>query len=135
MNAFVKFNKGIMSMPVGWQIWLLILVIHNMIVPLFYIGRTEAQVVFAAIMLSMGLMTFITARVGFTRLLGIGHILWIPMLFWLWSRLPQLPAADFYGLWLRSLITVNLISLVLDAVDVARYLAGDRSETVSFASP
>ena len=119
----------------GWQVWLLVLVAHNMIVPLFYIGRTEAQVIFTALMMSMGLMTFITARVGFTRLLGIGHILWVPMLYWLWTRLPQVPATDFYGMWIRSLITVNAISLVFDTVDVARYLAGDRSETVSFESP
>ena len=132
MNSFIKFNKGMMSMSVGWQIWLLTLVIHNMIVPLFYIGHAEAQVVFATLMLSMGLMTFITARFGFVRLLGLGHILWIPMLFWLWTQLAQFPATDSYGLWLRSLITVNLISLVLDAADVARYLAGERSETISF---
>ena len=44
MNAFIKFNKGMMSVPVGWQIWLLTLVIHNMIVPLFYIGRAEATI-------------------------------------------------------------------------------------------
>ena len=68
MNAFIKFNKGILTMPMGWQVWLMVLVAHNMVVPLFYFGRPEAQVVFATLLASMGLMMLITARTGFTRL-------------------------------------------------------------------
>ena len=64
MNAFVKFNKGMMKMPMGWQVWLMVLVAHNMIVPLFYFGRLEAQVVFVTLLASMGLMTLITAKRG-----------------------------------------------------------------------
>ncbi len=131
MNAFIKFNKGMMSMPIGWQVWLMVLVAHNMIVPLFYFGRLEAQVVIVTLFASMGLMTLITAKTGFTRLLGLGHSLWILLVLWLWTRLPQSPAGDFFGIWIRSLMAVNAISLVIDAVDVIRYIRGDRAETVA----
>lgn len=46
-------------------------------------------------------------------------------------RLPLIPGDEFFGLWIRSLIVVNVILLVIDIVDVARYAAGDRLETVS----
>lgn len=130
MNAFIKFNKGMMKLPMGWKLWNMAVVAHNMIVPLFYSGRLEAQAVFVTLLASMGLMTLITARTGFTRLLGIGHILWVPLLLWLWTRISQIPADDFFGIWIRSLMTVNAISLVIDAVDVSRYMAGDRRDTV-----
>ncbi len=130
MNAFIKFNKGMLALPIGWQLWLMVLVAHNMIVPLFHFGRVEAQAVFVTLLASMGLMTLITARTGFTRLLGLGHFLWIPLLYWLWTRLPGIPAIDLFGVWIRSLMAVNAISLVIDTVDVIRYLAGDRAETI-----
>ena len=79
----------------------------------------------------MGLMLLITARTGFTRLLGLGHVLWVPLVAWLWTRLPQIPAADFFGIWIRSLMAVNAISLVIDTVDVMRYLAGDRTDAIN----
>ena len=94
MNAFIKFNKGILTMPLGWKVWLMVLVAYNMVVPLFYFGRLEAQVVFVTLLASMGLMTLITAKTGFTRLLGLGHVLWVPLVAWLWTRIPQNPGDD-----------------------------------------
>ncbi len=130
MHAFIKFNKGMMKMPIQWQAWLALLVTANLVIPLFYLSRLEAQVVFATIMASMMLMTVLTALTGFTRLLGLGHILWIPLLYFLWLRLEQNPADNFFGLWIRVLMILNVTSLVIDTIDVGRYIAGDRSETV-----
>lgn len=130
MRAFIKFNKGMLNMPLHWQLWLMLLVAGNMIVPLFYLDRLEAQVTLGVLLASMMLMTILTARTGFSRLLGLGHILWFPMLYFLWTRLDQIPADDFFGIWIRTLIAINAASLVIDVVDVARYIAGDREETV-----
>ena len=47
------------------------------------------------------------------------------------TRLGANPADDFFGIWLRSLIAVNTISLVIDAIDVIRYARGGRAETVA----
>jgi len=131
MDAFIKFNRGIMQMPVRWRLWLALLITANLIVPVFFIGHLEAQVVIGALLGSMVLMTILTGLTGFTRLLGLGHIFWIPLLYFLWTRLDQIPADSAFGVWIRVLMTLNAMSLVIDAVDVARYIAGDREETVA----
>ncbi len=130
MRAFIKFNKGVMKMPVQWQLWLLLLVAVNLVVPIFFINRLDAQVVLVAFVASVILMTVLTALSGFSRLLGLGHIFWIPLLYFLWTRLDQIPADEFLGIWIRVLMTLNAVSLIIDAVDVGRYIAGERAETV-----
>ena len=132
MNAFVKFNKGIMKMPLQWQSWLMLLVAVNFLIPLFFINRLEAQIVLLTFVAGTMLMTFLTSISGFTRLLGLGHILWIPLLYFLWSRLNENPANEFFGIWIRVLMTLNALSLIIDAVDVVRYIAGEREETIQF---
>ncbi len=131
MRAFIRFNKGMMKMPGHWQLWLMLMVAVNLVVPLFFLDRLEAQVVIGALLASMTLMTIVTARVGFTRLLGLGHIFWFPLLYFLWTRLDQIPVDDFFGLWVRALIAINATSLVIDVVDVIRYCAGDQEEMVT----
>jgi len=131
MKAFLKFNRGIMKMPVHWQVWLMLLVGANAIAPMFFLNRLEAQITLAIILVSMVLMTVLTARFGFTRILGLGHILWVPLLAFLLLRLSSIPADDAFGIWLRVLLVLNGTSVVIDTADVVRYIAGDRRETVS----
>ena len=130
IRAFIRFNKGILKMPLPWQLWLMLLVGVNLIVPLFFLDRLEAQLVVGAFLASMMLMTALTGLVGFTRLVGLGHVFWIPLVVFLWTRLEQIPAEGVFGLWIRALMALNVLSLVIDTVDVIRYIAGDREETV-----
>jgi len=130
MRAFIRFNKGMMKMQIQWQAWMAVLVTANLVIPLFFLNRLEAQVVVLTLVASMILMTGLTALSGFTRLLGLGHVLWIPLIYFLWLQLEQIPADDFFGIWIRVLMIINATSLVIDSVDVARYIAGERSETV-----
>lgn len=129
--AFVKLNKGVMRMPVQWQLWQMLLVVANLIVPILFLDRLESQMVLAAIVVAAGLMTLLTALTGFTRLLGLGHIPWVPLVYFLWTRLDQIPADDLFGLWLRILMVLNCLSLAIDTVDTIRYVAGEREETVN----
>ena len=78
MRAFIKFNKGMLKMPVHWQLWLLLLVTANLFIPLFFLARIEARIVVATFAASVTLTTALTGRYGFTRILGLGHVLWIP---------------------------------------------------------
>lgn len=131
MDAFLKFNKGVMKMPMPWQGWLMLLVGANLIAPLFFLNSLEAQATVATMLLSMALMTVLTARFGFTRILGLGHVLWIPLLIFLLVSLRSIPADDTFGIWIRTLILLNATSLLIDARDVIRYIAGDRQEVVA----
>ena len=119
-----------MKMPLRWQPWLMLLVTVNFLIPIFFINRFEAQLVLVAFIAGTLLMTLLTSISGFTRLLGLGHILWFPLLYFLWSRLGETPTSDFFAYWIRTLMVLNALSLVIDAVDVVRYIAGDREETV-----
>ena len=130
MRAFIEFNKGIMKMPLPWRLWLMLLVTMNLAVPLFFLDRREAQFILGALLVSMALMTILTAKFGFTRILGLGHILWLPLVFFLWLRLSHIPADDFFGFWIRVVLILNTASLVLDAVDVTRYIRGDKQQIV-----
>ena len=131
MRAFITFNRDMMHLPVVWQLWVLLLVSMNLFVPLLYLDRLEAQVALGTGVVSLALMTGLSARFGFTRIVGLGHIVWVPLLAFLWIRVGATPAHELFGLWMRVLIGVNTVSLVLDAVDVIRYLAGDRAEMVT----
>ncbi len=130
MNAIIRFYQGVLGMPWPWKIWLVLLGVANLIVPLFHLEHSEAQIVLAVMVFNFALMIALTAVSGFTRLLGLGHFSWFPLLYYLWTRLDGFPADDPYGLWLRALMAVNAVSLAIDVVDVARYAAGERAETV-----
>ena len=129
IQAFIKFNRGILQMPLPWQLWSLLLITVNLIVPLFFLSYLEAQVVVVTFITNLLLMTVLTARYGFTRIVGLGHIFWIPLLFFLGLRQNELLGNDLFGIWMTVLITLNATSLVIDAVDVIRYLARERYET------
>ncbi len=130
MRAFLKFNRGVLKMPLHWQLWLILLVAANGVAPLLFLQHVEARVVLVTFLASVTLMTLLTARFGFTRIVGLGHILWLPMLAFLFTRLGDIPASDAFGIWIRALFVLNGISMVIDAVDVIRYIAGERQETV-----
>ena len=130
MYAFIKFNKGVFKLPLRVQLFLVLLIAANMIVPLFFLARIEAQVVLGTFMASFMLMVVLTSLVGFTRLLGLGHIFWFPMLYFLWPRLGQISADDVFGVWLRVMIALNVVALALDFLDTLRYIRGDREEMV-----
>ena len=127
-RGFIEFNRGIMEMPLPWRLWLLVLVSLNAVVPVFFLGRIEAQLVLGAFFTSIVLFSVLTSRFGFTKIIGLGHAAWIPLLVFLFTRLDQVPGDEFFGIWMRALMALNGISLVIDAVDVVRYFAGPRPQ-------
>ncbi|NQV25851.1 MAG: hypothetical protein HQ518_15945 [Rhodopirellula sp.] len=131
MKAFVRFNQGILKMPFHWKVWLMCLMAANAVIPMFFIQYLEAQIVLATFMASAGIMTVLTGRFGFSRILGLGHVLWIPLLIFIATRLDDWPSDTSLGQWMRCLAVVNLLSLMIDVTDIIRYLRGDREETVT----
>ena len=124
MKALIEFPKGMMSMPMPWPLWIGLLVAVNLVGPIIFFEALEAKVVLAAFLASAASMTAIFAARGFVRLLGIGHIFWIPMVPWLWTRLDQVAPGEPIGYWMIAVVAVNGISLI---IDVVRYVAGDRT--------
>jgi hypothetical protein len=72
-------------------------------------------------------MTVLHAKLGYVRLLGIGHFVWIPMLIWLGFRLDNILEGTLFRGWILTLMAMNTVSLLLDIIDLIRYLRGDRA--------
>ncbi|NIL96672.1 MAG: hypothetical protein GTO53_04500 [Planctomycetales bacterium] len=131
VRAFVRYHKGMGRMPWYWRPFLAALFVANLVMPLVFITRAEAQVVFLTTIANSALFTLLTAAQGFTRLLSLAHLPWIPLIYYLATRLDDLPADNAYGIWLRVLLVLNAASLMIDTVNVIRFLAGDRGELVT----
>lgn len=130
MKTMTDFTKALMSMPMPWPLWLGLMVVVNGLAPIYFIGALEGKVVLATFMASAMIMIALFAAKGFVRLLGAGHILWVPMVLWLVGRLDQLEPGTALVYWLLGVIAINSISLVIDGIDVFRYMRGEREPTI-----
>lgn len=129
-KAVVRYHRGLARMPLSWKPWLFSLLGANMIAPLFWFDRFEAKVVFCVALLNFVTFVFLTAVSGFSRLLGLAHVYWIPLVCFLWMRLDMFPVSTAYGFWIRTVIVLNTGSVILDAANVFRYIRGERQELV-----
>lgn len=105
----------------------MLLVAANFLAPLFYIQTLEAQLTIAAVLIGFIIQSYIHSKLGFVRLLGLGHILWIPLVIWLGFRLSDIGLENPFGIWLASLLLINTVSLVIDVFDVIRFFSGEKS--------
>lgn len=117
--VFLRFEP----LPRMWAAWLV--AVNGAAVA--FIGHVEAQVALVAVNIAVFAQTLIYQRYRFIRPLGATHVLWAPMLVWFWGRLDHVPAGEVaFRTWMEVLILTNAISLVIDTIDVFRYLRGER---------
>jgi hypothetical protein len=122
-NPF-RFFVELIQQPVLVPAWVFILMIVNLVSVVFW-DKALAKLIFVTFMLSAILMMGLYSRFGFEKILGLGHILWIPLLVYVLVRLPS-----FDGSFRIYLITLSItigISLVLDTIDVWRYFSTRRN--------
>ncbi len=107
-------------------VWVMWLGVVNM-ASLAFLSWPEGRRTAIAMAVAFGLMVTLYAVNGFNRLLGLPHIVaWGPLLVLMIPRLGDLPAGDAVTVWAWALVVTNGISVVIDVVDVGRYIAGDR---------
>ena len=126
MKSMMNFMKTMMIMPIHWQAWLGVLVTVNIVVPIFFIYTLEAQVILATAIVGLVIMSVIFSMKGSVRLMGIGHIGWLPLVFWLGTKLEHVPADSTFGYWLMAVMVLDSLSLFIDTIDVFRYVKGER---------
>jgi hypothetical protein len=122
-NPF-KFFIELIQQPVWIPVWVLFQMIVNITSVVFW-DEPLAKVIFVTFMFSAMLMMGLYSRFGFEKILGLGHILWIPLLLYV---LVEIPAAsgtfkDYLLVW--SIMIVP--SLVFDVVDVWKYFTSRKS--------
>ena len=123
-NPF-KFFVELMQQPVWIPVWVFYLVLINM-VSVIYWPEPLAKLIFITFMISAMLMMGLFSRVGFEKVLGLGHIFWVPLLAYVLIVLPTVESS-----FKRYLVVFSIsvaISLVFDFVDVWKYMV-NRSDT------
>jgi hypothetical protein len=119
--SLVRFKPG--PRAFAWN-----LVAANM-AGLLFLPRVEPVVLWISIVIGLVFMARVYQKMGFVRLLGAGHALWLFVVPWLAFRWMNLPpdASGWFSAWLGWVIVTDTVSLVLDARDAAAFLAGDRA--------
>ena len=130
MKAMIGFFRAMLKFPKPWLFWLALLMSVNMVGPIVFINSLEGRVVILAAMAGATIQIAIFGSKGFVRLLGIGHLPWVPLIFWLWSRLDQFPQDGIFRYWILSVIVIDTLSLIIDTTDVVRYISGDREPQI-----
>ncbi len=121
-NPF-RFFIELMQQPVWIPIWLLFLMIANVSSLMFW-SEPIAKVIFFTFMLSALLMMALYSKYGFEKILGMGHILWIPLLAYVLIEIPATEGA--FKIYLVILLISLTISLVFDIIDVWRYFTSPK---------
>jgi hypothetical protein len=110
-------------LPRLWGYWLVAVTFGC----LLFLTHIEAQVVLVVTGIAVVAQTLIYGRIGYTRILGATHILWLPMFAWMATRVESIASQPALALWLALLFATNAVSLVIDTVDAVRFVQGERS--------
>ena len=117
--VFLRFRP----VPRIWNVWL----VGVNLMCLYFITHIEAQVVLGTTLASVVLQAVIYGRIGFTRVLGVGHLLWVPMFAWMALRAGEIAAHSDLQAWIIILTITNAISFAVDLTDVTRFAKGERA--------
>ena len=114
--------------PLWLQAWICWMVLMNT-ASILFVRRAEGRWVLLAWVLSVLTMNRLFGAFGYTRILGLAHVIWwTPLVLYLFRRRAGFGEGAFGG-WARWLVITNAISLAIDYVDVARWALGDRGPT------
>ncbi len=115
----------ILAEPLWLRLWILWMVILNS-ASVFFLRRAEARWTLAAWLLNLFTMNRLFDAFGYTRILGLSHVLWwTPLVVYLFRRRASFGEGAFGG-WARWLALTLAASLAVDYVDVARWALGER---------
>jgi len=116
-NPF-HFFKDLMKRPVYEVIWVFYMMVINLYAIRFW-DEPLAKTIVIVFMISSVLMMGLYAKFGFTKILGMGHILWIPLAIYIAFSIDG--AGGTYSVYLIVLLITISISLVIDIYDVWSY--------------
>ena len=118
-NPF-RFFSELFQQSLWVSLWVFWLMVINVASLLFW-SEPLAKIIFLTFMLSAMLMMGLYSKFGFEKILGLGHVLWIPLLAYLSMELPSLPG-DFKNYLIVLSLSIT-VSLAFDIVDVWSYFS------------
>lgn len=120
------------AMQAAWlQVWVMVLVVVNLAAAVFLVTRrdgkftvrVEALAILAGFFAAAVAMGWLYEQVGYVRLLGLPHLMfWLPVYLWLAMKFRRNEFSPPFKQYLMLYFLIAGISLVLDFVDVVRYL-------------
>ena len=119
--------RGMLGYRWYWMLWMLLLGLINLGGGIVYLHTLEGKLALSSLGFALVVMLLICHLVGFTRLLGIGHLPWFFLVPYFFFTMDQYPSESLFYKWMLSLVIVNSLSLVIDTVDVIRYFKGERA--------
>ncbi len=120
----LRFFSELLDQPAWVAGWVFVLMVINMASLAFW-SEPLAKLILVVFMLSAMLMMGLYAVFGFERILGVGHVFWIPLLGHLIVQLQQIE-----GLFAGYLLMLSLaigVSLLFDIRDVWIYWSSKRA--------
>lgn len=116
-NPF-KFFVELARQPLWIPLWVSLLMLVNFASAAFW-NEPTAKLILITFMASSMLMMGLYSRFGFAKVLGLGHVLWIPLLLHVLTRLPH--ANGTFKIYLIVWSIATAVSLAFDVVDVWKY--------------
>ena len=120
-NPFMFFVE-LARQPIWIPTWVAALMIVNLVSAAFW-HEPLAKVILLVFMISAAAMMGIYYKFGFEKVLGLGHVLWLPLLFFAVAAMPG--AGSGFRLYLVVWSIFTVVSLVFDTVDVWKYFSGN----------
>ncbi len=119
--------EHILAQPSWVVIWVMIMSgLHIAALP-FAIKDWRPRVMVIAMILNVILMSALFHKYGYTRILGLAHVIvWTPLLAYLWKSRNLHPDRKWTGRFVKLAMSIIFISLLFDYSDVFRYVMGDR---------
>jgi hypothetical protein len=133
MDIMTQFNADMAAASPDWVgLWVNVMVLVLALSIPFSFVRKEARWILLGTILGMAGTIVAYSHFGFTRILGIGHILfWTPtLLYMLRQRQNWKVSSTWFGKWIMLAALVMAISLAFDVTDLARWLLGERASLV-----
>ena len=120
----LRFFSELLDQPAWVAGWVFALMVINM-AGLGFWSEPLAKLIVVVFMLSAMLMMGLYAVFGFERILGLGHVFWIPLLGYLLVQIPQ-TEGPFAGYLIMLSLAIGM-SLLFDIRDVWIYLSSKRA--------
>lgn len=115
--------EHIQQEPLWVQVWINWMVFINLAGLAFVRARVEPRWVVAAFLCSAMFMSYLFEIHGFQRILGAAHIVfWTPLLIYLFLRRGEIGRKGVTAVYLHTLFATNAISLIIDVIDVGRFV-------------
>ena len=120
MRNPLRFFIDLLQQPLWVSLWVLFRMLVNMASLAFW-QEAVTQLILLNFLASAMLMMGLYARYGFTKILGLGHFPWIPLLVYVVTQISAAEAS--FKRYLLVLSVSMALSLVLDTIDVWTYFS------------